>query len=159
MDCSLPGFSVHAIFQSRVLEWGIQTGPRLISFFAYTKSENFKCDMSGFILTDLASGMIGSSLKRMMSGPFFPLSWCFQLEKNKPAFLLLIAQNTEEEYCSLLRLFWKLYVKLLSFQFVLILRIIQFSPEMLTRWIAMNIKDRKGRVENTGKKFLEKKFS
>ena len=50
-------------------------------------------------------------------------------------------------------------MKLLSFQFVLILRIIQFSPEMLMRWIAMNIKDRKGRVENTGKKFLEKKFS
>ena len=22
MDCSLPGFSVHGIFQARVLEWG-----------------------------------------------------------------------------------------------------------------------------------------
>lgn len=114
--------------------------------------------MSGFILIDLASGMIGSSLKRM-SGPFFPLSWCVQQEKNKPAFLLLIAQNTEEEYSRLPRLFWKLYVKLLSFQFVLILRIIQFSPEMLMRWIAMNIKDRKCRVETMGKKFLKKIFS
>ena len=114
--------------------------------------------MSGFILIDLASGMIGSSLKRMMSGPVFPLSWCVQQEKNKPAFLLLIAQNTEEEYSRLPRLFWKLYVKLLSFQFVLILRIIQFSPEMLMRWIAMNIKDRKCRVETMGKKFLKKFF-
>ena len=23
MDCSLPGFSVHGIFQARVLEWGV----------------------------------------------------------------------------------------------------------------------------------------
>ena len=33
MDCSLPGFSVHGIFQARVLEWGaiafscMQPGP------------------------------------------------------------------------------------------------------------------------------------
>ena len=83
----------------------------------------------------------------------------FNGKKNKPAFLLLTAQNTEEEYCGLPRLLWKLYMKLLSFQFVLILRIIQFSPEMLMRWIAMNMKARKGRVENTGKNFLEKIFS
>ena len=25
MDCSLPGFSVHGIFQARVLEWGAST--------------------------------------------------------------------------------------------------------------------------------------
>ena len=25
MDCSLPGFSVHGIFQARVLEWGAAT--------------------------------------------------------------------------------------------------------------------------------------
>ena len=29
MDCSLPGFSVHGIFQARVLEWGA------IAFFIY----------------------------------------------------------------------------------------------------------------------------
>ena len=23
MDCSLPGFSIHGIFQARVLEWGV----------------------------------------------------------------------------------------------------------------------------------------
>ena len=30
MDCSLPGSSVHGIFQARVLEWGA------IAFYAYT---------------------------------------------------------------------------------------------------------------------------
>ena len=37
MDCSLPGFSVHGIFQARVLEWGAigvqnEAGQRLIEF-------------------------------------------------------------------------------------------------------------------------------
>ena len=27
MDCSLPGSSVHGIFQARVLEWGAQKSP------------------------------------------------------------------------------------------------------------------------------------
>ena len=27
MDCSLPGFSVHGIFQARVLEWGAISSP------------------------------------------------------------------------------------------------------------------------------------
>ena len=35
MDCSLPGYSVHGIFQARVLEWGA------IAFSAY-KSNNSK---------------------------------------------------------------------------------------------------------------------
>ena len=29
MDCSLPGFSVHGIFQARVLEWGANLQARL----------------------------------------------------------------------------------------------------------------------------------
>ena len=32
MDCSLPGSSIHRIFQARVLEWG---GPRLIYMFTF----------------------------------------------------------------------------------------------------------------------------
>ena len=28
MDCSLPGFSVHGIFQARVLEWGAIAFPQ-----------------------------------------------------------------------------------------------------------------------------------
>ena len=31
MDCSLPGFSVHGIFQARVLEWGHEV-PNLVKF-------------------------------------------------------------------------------------------------------------------------------
>ena len=34
MDCSLPGSSIHGIFQARVLEWGA------IAFFAGYKSES-----------------------------------------------------------------------------------------------------------------------
>ena len=33
MDCSPPGFSIHGIFQARVLEWGV------IAFSAGTKQE------------------------------------------------------------------------------------------------------------------------
>ena len=28
MDCSLPGSSIHGIFQARVLEWGAMPSPR-----------------------------------------------------------------------------------------------------------------------------------
>ena len=31
MDCSLPGFSVHGIFQARVLEWVAISFPRLVT--------------------------------------------------------------------------------------------------------------------------------
>ena len=31
MDCSLPGSSVHGIFQARVLEWGAITSPNFLS--------------------------------------------------------------------------------------------------------------------------------
>ena len=34
MDCSLPGFSVHGIFQARVLKWGAIAYKR-IYFFLY----------------------------------------------------------------------------------------------------------------------------
>ena len=36
MDCSLPGFSVHGIFQARVLEWGA------IAFFEETAEAGLK---------------------------------------------------------------------------------------------------------------------
>ena len=41
MDCSLPGSSVHGIFQARVLEWGAiafsEVDPELIYFHIHTK--------------------------------------------------------------------------------------------------------------------------
>ena len=36
MDCSLPGSSIHGIFQARVLEW-------LAIAFSYMNTMNFKC--------------------------------------------------------------------------------------------------------------------
>ena len=33
MDCSLPGSSIHGIFQARVLEWGGITTPKIVKFF------------------------------------------------------------------------------------------------------------------------------
>ena len=40
MDCSLPGSSVHEIFQARVLEWGAITSTRMIKF---QNTDNTKC--------------------------------------------------------------------------------------------------------------------
>ena len=37
MDCSLPGSSIHEIFQARVLEWGA------IAFSEFLNSTSFKC--------------------------------------------------------------------------------------------------------------------
>ena len=38
MDCSLPGFSIHGIFQARVLEWGaIATPPHPYTNLIYLK--------------------------------------------------------------------------------------------------------------------------
>ena len=47
MDCSLPGSSVHGIFQARVLEWGA----------IFNKSHeivNIVCSNIGFVLDDFA---------------------------------------------------------------------------------------------------------
>ena len=55
MDCSLPGSSVHGIFQARVLEW-------VAIAFSDTYSMYFK--MSGFIfLKDQKKGTFQFSLK------------------------------------------------------------------------------------------------
>ena len=36
MDCSLPGSSIHGIFQARVLEWGAIAFSKLVSIYIYT---------------------------------------------------------------------------------------------------------------------------
>ena len=38
MNCSLPGFSVHGIFQARVLEWGAMPSPYLTAGAANTNA-------------------------------------------------------------------------------------------------------------------------
>ena len=35
MDCSLPGFSIHGIFQARVLEWGTITFSAINLYIQY----------------------------------------------------------------------------------------------------------------------------
>ena len=49
MDCSLPGSSIHGIFQTRVLEWGA------IAFSAFKQQEeaNYKCPMFFLLHTKL----------------------------------------------------------------------------------------------------------
>ena len=41
MDCSLPGSSIHGIFQARVLEWGAIAFSEML-----TRSMQIKCDKS-----------------------------------------------------------------------------------------------------------------
>ena len=55
MDCSLPGSSVHGIFQARVLEWGaiaFSDNALDISFIIYGEDGNpiFNCSMAYFLL-------------------------------------------------------------------------------------------------------------
>ena len=39
MDCSLPGSSVHGIFQARVLEWGAIAFPKQMQYVGYSESK------------------------------------------------------------------------------------------------------------------------
>ena len=52
MDCSLPGSSIHGIFQARVLEWGAiafsGTNPQLTSY-SLVKAEHFKNALWSFL--------------------------------------------------------------------------------------------------------------
>ena len=41
-DCSLPGFSIHGIFQARVLEWGAIAFPHATSSHMYTAHSSIK---------------------------------------------------------------------------------------------------------------------
>ena len=53
MDCSLPGSSVHGIFQARVLEWGAITLLGRTSFFALANTSKMKgtCRKSNVVQT------------------------------------------------------------------------------------------------------------
>ena len=50
MDCSLPGSSIHGIFQARVLEWGAIAFSILESIFYYSVK---KYHNSAFLGTDI----------------------------------------------------------------------------------------------------------
>ena len=49
MDCSLTGFSVHGIFQARVLEWGAIAAYLESIELSEVKSEKEKYDMTSLI--------------------------------------------------------------------------------------------------------------
>ena len=86
MDCSLPGSSVHGIFQARVLEWGA------IAFSGKNKLVLTKCiDHDDTRLTE--AGLWG--------GP--PVTYHPQATKNK--LLLLPPFGTNQEAKQLIRLF------------------------------------------------------
>ena len=46
MDCSLPGFSVHGIFQARVLEWGAVAFSDIALTSCFPNLELILCSMS-----------------------------------------------------------------------------------------------------------------
>ena len=59
MDCSLPGSSVHAIFQARVMEWGATAFSeettnliRVTQFSSVTQSCPTLCDAMDYIMPD-----------------------------------------------------------------------------------------------------------
>ena len=53
MDCSLPGFSIHGVFQARVLEWGATAFSEIISRRAETKIQDLNLS-AVFLLRQLA---------------------------------------------------------------------------------------------------------
>ena len=54
MDCSLPGSSVHGIFQARVLEWGaIAFSTDFVRCLNFKPKISFNCLILAFILKDL----------------------------------------------------------------------------------------------------------
>ena len=53
MDCSLPGSSIHGIFQARVLEWGVIAASKNIYFICRDTLEGLVVDWSDWPLLQL----------------------------------------------------------------------------------------------------------
>ena len=51
MDCSLPGSSIHGIFQARVLEWGAIAFSKIFCYRCWKSSGNMYCNASLWLLT------------------------------------------------------------------------------------------------------------
>ena len=63
MDCSLPGSSVHGIFQTRVLEWGA-IAFSTVSLYLYVYRERMRESVfwgSGDVRPGWISGLMGTS--------------------------------------------------------------------------------------------------
>ena len=81
MDCSLPGSSVHGIFQARVLEWGCHCLLRelflvfLYSFNVHVNRDSFMCFIAVCLLLLLAlTGTSRMMLKNSGKGTSLPCS-------------------------------------------------------------------------------------
>ena len=60
MDCSLPGSSIHGIFQARVLEWGA------IAFSKHIHTSTYKRDNHNGVVTHLEPDMLECEVKRVL---------------------------------------------------------------------------------------------
>ena len=62
MDCSLPGSSVHGIFQARVLEWGAiafsASGPGLLLFGRFLITASISVLVIGLFIISISSGSV-----------------------------------------------------------------------------------------------------
>ena len=62
MDCSLPGSSVHGIFQARVLEWGAKVG---VSIYIPTSSVFLSTEIPGVSRGTISHLMLESELAHL----------------------------------------------------------------------------------------------
>ena len=74
MDCSLPGSSIHGIFQARVLEWGaiaFSETPNLKGGLAGWRSKELQFKPGGHLLTEfpLLSERLSTNWKRVKNPP------------------------------------------------------------------------------------------
>ena len=81
MDCSLPGFSVHGIFQARVLEWGAVAFSDIALTSCFPNLELILCSMSSSNCCFLICTQVSQETDRMV--------WYFHLFKNFPQFVVI----------------------------------------------------------------------
>ena len=74
MDCSLPGSSVHGIFQARVLEGGA---------IAFSKKNIYFCFIDYTKTFDCVDHKTGKFLKRWDTRPILPASWAIYMQIKK----------------------------------------------------------------------------
>ena len=77
MNCSLPGSSIHGIFQARVLEWGA---------IAFSKKNIYFCFIDYTKAFDCGSPDCGKFLKRWDIRTTLPASWAIFMQVKKQQF-------------------------------------------------------------------------